>query len=234
MASHLQDTLKRNKSNLLFFFLKRSTYRFLCVSLCWPHVSFLPHKGLIICTSTAWESSLEKTHGAHSDRSIVQNFLSVLHSIGDSAAFAPTHLLFFFFHTSCLDVGEKKKKKKEPQKASQGLASSVCCLHMLCNTFTAKGRVDGGRRRLWRAALKPFQAIVSHRPHLRMHTGPVFVWFLANPEPYIVCDIGDLRFAQQDDFFFFLPYVIGPDCCRSLRSVWFWSCSRSTCAFGKK
>lgn len=138
-------------------------------SLCWPDVSPHPHKGLIICTSRSWETSLEKTHGTYSDRvrSIVQIFfLSCIRS--ESLQLLHRHACFF--HTSCLDV----KKKKRATKELAVLGNSVGCLHMLCNRFTAKGRVDGGRRRFG-ARLSNASRPSSARLHLQMHTGPVFV-----------------------------------------------------------
>lgn len=215
-------TLKSWKSH----FLNKRIF-FFCVSLCWPDVSPLPHKGLIICTSRSWETSLEETHGAYSDRvrSIVQMFF-VLHSIGESAAFAPTYLLFFL--TSCLDV-----KKREPQKSSQGReaawAAYTCCATDLQRRGESMEDGGGGGGDLAHGSKAlPGRRQLVHMCKCTRVPSQFNSWQIQNRISFTIYDL------PNETIFFSDVIGVSRTRRRSVSSVCFWSRSRSTCAFGKK
>lgn len=128
-------------------------------------MSPLPNKGLIICTSRSWETSLEKTHGTYSDRvrSIVQIFFFVLHSIGESAAFAPTCLLFSHILSGC-----KKKKKKSHKRACSAGKQRGLPTHAVQQIYS-EGESRWRTATIWHTALKRFQAIVSSSTSTNAH-----------------------------------------------------------------
>lgn len=170
------------------------------MSLCWPDVSPLPHKVLIICTSRSWETPLEKTHGTNSDRvhPIVLIFLSCIRSQRLQLLHWDT---CFFPHI--LSGCEKKKATKEIAVPR----SSAGCLHMLCKRFTAKGRVvEGPRRhgaRLWTASRPSSTSAKAHGVPTLFNS-----WQIQNRISFTISELYTL--ARRHDFFLFLQWKIFP------------------------